>query len=280
LLATHAVRLTDSYGDSLLLFLPSRRHTPSSVCYLQSTHNFLFTWRHTPTDPTHGPIPTHGELSVVAAWRHTQQAFLTHREILFTSLSTSIPPTILLVICRSYQQSCCCWLIYRRGLHLLLSFVNALLYQRCRCLLLHLSILSTFFLSSQRQCASRRASELKPSSIQSTILLVIYRSYRQFVSYLPFCVVPATLGLASFQAQAIQAQAIFFVFSSARSRHSSSVITRSDTRILLSSYGMTHVPLRFHRHRHADPFFKPFGMEPCRLLLSSLSPTLGLLSKL
>jgi len=48
------------------------------------------------------------------------------------------------------------------------------------------------------------------------------------------------------------------------------VVTRSDMRILLSSYGTTHVPLathvplRFHRHRHrhADPFFKPFGTEP------------------
>jgi len=35
-----------------------------------------------PTDPTHGPIPTHGELFVVVSWRHTQQAFLTCREIL------------------------------------------------------------------------------------------------------------------------------------------------------------------------------------------------------
>jgi len=74
-------------GDALLLFSSSRRHTPSSVCHLQSTHNFLITWRHTRTDPTHGPIPTHGEPSVAVAWRHTQQAFLAHREILFASFA-------------------------------------------------------------------------------------------------------------------------------------------------------------------------------------------------
>jgi len=34
LLATHAVQLADSHGDTLLLFSSSRRHTPSSVCYL------------------------------------------------------------------------------------------------------------------------------------------------------------------------------------------------------------------------------------------------------
>jgi len=83
LLVTHAVRLADSHGDTLLLFSLSGRHTPSSVCCLQSTHDFLFfVWRHMPTDPTHGPIPTHGELFVVVSWRHTQQAFLTCREIL------------------------------------------------------------------------------------------------------------------------------------------------------------------------------------------------------
>jgi len=117
LMETHSF-FSHHLGDTLLpLFVVCSRHRPSS-----SNGD-------TPTDLTHGPIPTHGELSVVAAWRHTRQAFLTHREILFASfalathaffcqlssathagilsclsLSMSILSTILLIVCRSCRQ--------------------------------------------------------------------------------------------------------------------------------------------------------------------------------
>jgi len=81
LVVTHAVRHTDyslethsffSYhlGDTLLpLFVICSRHTTSSLHDLSDTR-----------------IPPDSRGTVVAAWRHTQQAFLTHREILLLLL--------------------------------------------------------------------------------------------------------------------------------------------------------------------------------------------------
>jgi len=60
LVGTHAVRLTDSHGGRLLLFSSSGRHTPSFLCLL-----FIVDTRLPPLRmayPTHGSLPTHGEL--------------------------------------------------------------------------------------------------------------------------------------------------------------------------------------------------------------------------